>query len=129
MSAHGVLALACLFDQVEILMDFSSPLTDEAVGFLHAGSFEPCGCRHKEPTPRSQVSDSGRVRKSGDCKPHPTPTPPKPPPPTRTPTSQRHSRTHQVDTYTHTNLHYYTCGDIWRDYINSLPQVRHQTLY
>lgn len=49
-----------LFDQVEILMDFSSPLTDEAGGWVGVwgdvarpgadcrqpvGSFEPCGCR------------------------------------------------------------------------------------
>lgn len=31
--------------------------------------------RHKEPTLRSQVSDRARVRKSGDCKPHPTRSP------------------------------------------------------
>lgn len=31
MRAHGVLALGRLFDQVEFLMDFSSPLTDEAM--------------------------------------------------------------------------------------------------
>lgn len=30
MSAYGVPAFGRLFDQVEILMDFSSPLTDEA---------------------------------------------------------------------------------------------------
>lgn len=52
-----------LFDQVDFLMDFSSPLTDEAAGWgggwgggaarpgpgadcrLPLGSFEPCGCR------------------------------------------------------------------------------------
>lgn len=48
-----------LFDQVEILMDFSSPLTDEVVGGgggvvaarpgadcrQPVGSLEPCGCR------------------------------------------------------------------------------------
>lgn len=53
--------------------------------------------RHKEPTLRSQVSDSGRVRKSGDCKAHPTWTPP-----------------HLQDTSNvHIRLYYYTCEDIW----------------
>lgn len=107
MRAHGVLALGHLFDQVEFLMDFSSPLTDEAmkgcgggggVG-VGGGALLPwsaaLGCRrpvgvtwalwlvsrvlrHKEPTLRSQVSDSRRVRKSGDCKDHPTRPPPSP---------------------------------------------------
>lgn len=110
MRAHGVLALGRLFDQVEFLMDFSSPLTDEAMEACGGGGVSvgvgggallawsaALGCRrpvgvtwalwlvsrvlrHKEPTLRSQVSDSGRVRKSGDCKDHPTrPLPPPPP--------------------------------------------------
>ena len=33
MSAYGASAFGRLFDQVEVLMDFSTPLTDEAGGF------------------------------------------------------------------------------------------------
>lgn len=72
-----------------VLMDFSSPLTDEAgrgSARLRDDFGQPMGViwtlwlqsrvlRCKEPTLRSQVSDSRRVRKSGDCKPHPSPLP------------------------------------------------------
>lgn len=92
MSAYGVPAFGRLFDQVEILMDFSSPLTDEAgvgwgvsepgwaqtassTGVIWTLWLQSRVLRHKEPTLRSQVSDSRRVRKSGDCKPHPSSTP------------------------------------------------------
>ncbi|TNN67889.1 hypothetical protein EYF80_021858 [Liparis tanakae] len=62
--------------------------------------------RRKEPAPplRSQVSDSERVRKSGDCKPHP-----KPPHHLHHPhPSQIHSMTHQAGTSAHkpVPLHY-----------------------